>query len=521
MAPTMAPRGTPTAYALLAAQNDFENWALPAHDYAGNRYVRSWEIGPRSVGRLRRAWVFHIPDDTMIETAPIEWNETVYVTSGHDDVYALDAATGTPRWVYQRHLQRFVGIVANRGVAVVDGRVYLGTLDGHLIALDAYSGRLLWDVQGAHDPTNSFYSMAPVAYKNLILIAPSNGDWGGVGYVSAFDAKSGRRVWEWRSIPRPGEPGSETWSGDSAKHGGGSVWGGLTIDPTTETLYVDTGNPQPDLLGSGRTGTNLYTDSIVALDIRGPKPKLKWYYQLIPHDMHDWDPAMAPVLFEGRVGGAERRLVATADKGGNFWVFDATSGKLVHHQLVSQQVGATSAPDAKGTRTCPATNGGVQYNGGAYLPETNAFYVPSIEQCALFLSDGSVKYVPGEMYLGGSVAGTYGETFGWMNAIDVDTGNFKWRRRLPLPAMGGALTLSSGLVFSGMLDGTFDAYDAQSGQVLWQYQTGSAIKAAPSAYALGGKEYIVVGSGKPGDNFADLPGVAGDAAGSMISAFSF
>jgi alcohol dehydrogenase (cytochrome c) len=507
----------PSAANLVALGRDSPNWALPAHEYGGNRYVAS-TITPANVRNLARAWVFRIPGVSMMEAAPLVWEGTLYVSSGRDDVYALDAKTGAPKWSYSYHPTHAVAFEANRGVALLDGRLYLGTVDGHVLALDAATGTVLWNVQGVHDPANSFYAMAPVPYKNLVLIGASNGDWGGAGYVTAFDAKSGRHVWEWQSIPGPGVPGHETWAGDSWKRGGGSVWGGLTLDPATGTLFVDTGNPQPDLLGSVRAGANLYTDSMVALDVSSGAPKLKWYHQFVAHDTHDWDPAMPPVRFTGIVKGVQRRLVAAADKGGDFWVLDASNGQLVEHAVVSTQRGHDTEPTARGTLACPGTNGGVQYNGGSYLPETNAFYVPSIDQCAVFTSSGTATYLAGREYFGGE-ATVQGPSSGWMSAVDLNTGGFLWRKKLALPGLGGALSLSTGLVFSGQLDGDFIAYDAKTGAVLWHFPTGSAIKAPASAYVVDGKPYVAVASGWQGSNF-ELPGVPRPGEGSIVSAFT-
>jgi alcohol dehydrogenase (cytochrome c) len=502
-----------------ADESDPANWPLPAHGYDGNRYVKTTQITPANVAQLKRTWQFKIGDDAMMEAAPIVSNGTIYVTTGHDGVYALDAKTGLQKWSYLYPLSHVIALYANRGVALLNGRLYLGTLDGHVLALDAASGRVLWNVVGVDEPTNSYYAMAPIPYRNLILIGASNGDWGGNGYVSAFDANTGKRVWEWQTIPKPGAPGHETWSGDSWKRGGGAVWGGLAIDPASATLYIDTGNPQPDLIGTNRTGANLFTDSMIALDISGPRsPRLKWYHQFIAHDTHDWDPALPPVRFAATVNGTMRELVAAGDKGGNFWVLDAGNGSLVQHAVVSTQTMQQVEPNAQGEISCPGTNGGVQYNGGAYLPETNAFYLPSMDQCQLFKAAPTATYIAGELYTGGSSA-PVGPSTGWMNAIDVGSGRFLWRRKLPLPGLGGALAFSSGLVFTGQLNGDFEAYNARTGAVLWHFATGAPIKAPPATYVADGKQYIIVASGAPGENFS-VPGVPTTNDGAIISAFA-
>ncbi len=517
--PRVGAQGTwPTNDTFAAAGGDSNNWVLPAHDYTGNRYLQTSQINTRNVSSLKKAWTFKIDDDSPLETAPIAYNGMLFITSAHDNIYALDAKTGVQKWKFS-YAPHVIAFSANRGVALLDGKVFVGTLDGHLIALDANTGAKVWDVVGVHDQSNTFYTMAPVPYKGMLLEGASNGDWGGIGYITAFDAATGKRVWEWNTVPGPGEPGHETWSGDSWKRGGAAVWSGVAIDQATQTLYLDLGNPQPDFLGTVRKGTNLYSNSMVALDISGMQPKLKWYYQFIPHDTHDWDPAMPPVLFTGTVAGAQRQLVASGDKGGNFWVLDATTGQLVHHLAVSTQKGQDTDPNVEGNLACPNTNGGVEYNGGSYMPETNTFYVPSVDECGIWKSNGRATYLAGQFFIGGTFPALSGPNTGWMNAVDISTGQFAWRKKLSLPAVGGALSLGTGVVFTGELDGTFDAYDAKSGNVLWKFATGSPILAPPSAYTVEDKEYIVVASGQPGNQ--TVPEISKtSAAGSMLSAFS-
>ena len=266
---------------------------LPAHNYGANRQVEESEIGPQNVDQMKVAWTFKLPGNDPVEAAPIVcWDGTVYVSSGHDDVFALDAKNGEVKWQYRPNPQQQVGFPRNRGVATYDGMVFIGMIDGHLAALDAKTGREIWNKQTVDEPKTGYYSMAPVPYKGNILIGELNGDWGGIGNVSAFDPKTGDRLWQWQSIPKPGEPGNDTWSGDFWKRGAGAVWNGMAIDAASDTLYLTLGNPSPDLLGKVRQGRNLDTDSMVALDISGSTPKLKWYHQFIANDAHDYDPAM-------------------------------------------------------------------------------------------------------------------------------------------------------------------------------------------------------------------------------------
>ncbi len=514
---------TPSAQEFTNAANDPTNWILPAKSYTGNHYVTAKEIGPENVGKLKLAWKFAVDDPGPMENSPIVYNGTMYVTSAHDHVYALDAATGKLKWEFKDN-PHVISFAANRGIGLLDGNVYLGTLDGHLIALNAETGQKVWDKVAVDDTANAFYTMAPVPYhdpktnKDMLFVGVSNGDWGGDGNMTAYDPKDGSVIWRWETVPGPGEPGHDSWSGDSWKRGGASTWGGVTIDTETQTMYLNLGNPSPDFLATVRKGDNLYSDSMVALDISGAKPKMKWYYQFIPHDTHDWDPPMQPVLFTGKVDKASKKMVATGDKAGNFWILDAETGKLMDHTATVFQHNQDSAPSLKGNYACPNTLGGIEYQGGAFDPATNAFYVPSQNECGFWTATKDAVYIAGQFYLGGNFPKLVGPNTGQMNAIDVDSGTFNWRHHFDLPNYGGALATSTGLLFSGNLGGTENAFDTKTGKLLWSYDTGAFIQAPSEAYEAGGKEFIVVASGAAGN--AEIPELPKGDKGSVISAFT-
>ncbi|HEY3846905.1 MAG TPA: PQQ-binding-like beta-propeller repeat protein [Acetobacteraceae bacterium] len=515
---------TPSPQEFLNAASDTANWILPAKSYSGNHYTNATQISPTNVSGLQRAWTFKVDDSGPMEVSPIVYNGTMYVTSAHDHVYALDAATGKLKWDF-KDAPHVISFAANRGIGLLDGNVYLGTLDGHLIALNAETGQKVWDKVTVDDTANSFYTMAPVPYhdpttnQDMLLVGVSNGDWGGIGNISAYDPKDGHVIWRWETVPGPGQPGHDTWSGDSWKRGGASTWGGVTIDPASHTMYLNLGNPCPDFLGTVREGANLYSNSMVALDISGTTPKLKWYHQFIPHDTHDWDPPMQPVLFSGKVGDDTRLLVATGDKAGNFWILDANTGKLVDKTVTSFQKGVDTPPSVEGNIACPNTLGGIEYQGGAFDPATNAFYVPSQNECGRWTGAKDVVYIAGQFYLGGAFPKLVGPDTGQMNAIDVSTGVFNWRHHFDLPNYGGALVTASGLVFSGNLGGSENAFDAKTGQLLWSFDTGAYIQAPSEAYEANGKEFIVVASGPAGNAvIPELPNATGQQA--IVSAFT-
>jgi alcohol dehydrogenase (cytochrome c) len=515
---------TPSPQEFLNAASDNANWILPAKSYTGNHYTNATQISPNNVSGLQLAWKFMVDDTGPMEVSPIVYNGTMYATSAHDHVYALDAATGKVKWEF-KDSPHVISFAANRGIGLLDGNVYIGTLDGHLIALNAETGQKVWDKVTVDDIANAFYTMAPVPYhdaatnQDMLLLGVSNGDWGGIGNISAYDPKDGHLIWRWVTVPGPGQPGHDTWSGDSWKRGCAATWGGATIDAAAHLLYLNLGNPCPDFLGTVREGDNLYSDSMVALDISGKEPTLKWYHQFIPHDTHDWDPPMQPVLFTGKVGDNPRNLVATGDKAGNFWVLDAATGQLVDHTVAGFQKGVDTAPSVEGNIACPNTLGGIEYQGGAFDPATNAFYVPSQNECGRWTANKEVMYIAGQFYAGGAFPKLVGPNTGQMNAIDVSTGVFNWRHHFDLPNYGGALVTASGLVFSGNLGGNENAFDAKTGKILWSYDTGGYIQAPSEAYEANGKEFVVVASGPAGNaEIPELPNTSGQQA--SISAFT-
>jgi alcohol dehydrogenase (cytochrome c) len=492
---------TPDSKALLNAQADDANWILPGKTYQGNRYTALTQITPHNVGTLGKAWRTNIADDGEQEASPIIYNGVMYISTPHDGVLALDAANGKLVWQAAYNPAYVLSFAANRGVGLADGKLFIATQDCRIVALDASNGKTLWSVPGCRDTSNSFYSMASYVFKDKIIVGTGGGDYGNIGTVSAFSTADGKRLWDWQTIPGPGQPGHETWPGDSWKHGGADVWSGVSIDPATETLFVAPGNPGPDWVLKGREGKNLYTNSLVALDISGDAPKIKWYYQLLQNDTHDADAAMIPVVFDGQIDGQTRKLVAIGDKAGNFAILDRDSGKLLHRLALSNQKGLNNTvPSKKGTKACPNHGGGIEWNGGSYDPKTNSFLVPSTEECAIWkiTSDDKVPYIPGQPFKGGP-SPTRENGTGVLSSVDVSSGKLRWRNALPFPANGGVLITATGIAFTSDLGGNLYAVDADTGHEYWRDNTGSAIVAPISAYSVNGTEYIALVVGKAGN----------------------
>lgn len=491
----------PDANVLLNAQSDSANWPIYGKTYGGNRLTGLTQITPSNVATLKKAWVTAVADDGEEEASPIVWDGVVYLSTAHDNVLALDGTNGKLKWAFGYNPSYELQYAVNRGVAIDNGNVYIVTQDCRLVAVDAATGSQRFNVPACHDTTNTWYSTAAYVYKDKVIVGTSGGDLGGSGLVSAFDANNGNRLWDWHTVAQPGEPGHDTWPGNSWIHGGAAVWAGLSIGQEDDTVYAAPGNPGPNLTLYGRKGKNLYSDSVVALDATGSQPKLKWYYQVLENDTHDADPAMPPVLFDGTVSGTPRKLLATGDKAGDFVILDRTNGKQVYRDVVSQQVNLDQPPTPQGVHACPNHGGGIEWNGGAYSPQTNMFYIPSTNECAVWkiIYTGAVPYIPGQPYSAGPLPKRQPAT-GVITAIDVATGKVAWKDSVPYPAQGGVLVQPNGLIFTSDVSGRIYALDARTGKDLWHDDTGSAIVAPLSAYqGADGNEYLVVIAGEGGN----------------------
>jgi alcohol dehydrogenase (cytochrome c) len=505
----------PASASLLDAAGNSPDWLLAGRGYDNNRYVPS-TITKTNVATLAPAWSTQIADDGEQEAAPIVWHGTMFLSTPHDHVIALDAKTGALRWDSPYAPAAVLDFAVNRGVGIADGKIFIGTQDCHLRALDAATGKKVWDVAGCSTQENNWYSMPAYVYKDMVLVGVAGGDFGGNGAVQAFSVADGSKLWQWDTIPGPGEPGHNTWAGDSWKHGGAALWGGLSVDPKSDTLFITPGNPGPDFSDATRKGANLYADSVVALDISGAAPKLKWYYRIVNGDTHDADPAMPPVLFEGTVHGTARPLLAVGDKAGNFVILDRSTGAVIHRLAIANQLNLDVRPDTSGKLTCPNHGGGAEWLGGAYDSVTNYFVIPVVQECGVFRSYAKQPaWVQGQNFRGGPPTARRNGT-GIVNAVDVSSGKLVWRTPVPYPAQGGALMTTTGLTFTSDLSGNLYALDTKTGKILWKHATGTAIVAPFSTYRLAGTEYLAIEGGQPGNQHTpNLP----PSKGSYVMAF--
>lgn len=501
-----------------------DDWTLPGKTYGFNRYVTLNDITPSNVSALRRAWTTQLADDGEQESSPIVAGGTVYIATPHDNVLALDGQTGAVKWAYAYRPAYVLAYAVNRGVGLAGGKVFIGTQDCRVIALDAASGKQLWNVLGCHGKSgpesteNSWYSMAAYPYDGAVYLGTAGGDFGDIGIVSAFDQSSGKRLWDWHTVPNPGEPNFGSWPGNSWQHGGAAVWAGMAFDPKANMLYVAPGNAGPNLSLVGRKGRDLYSDSLVALKLGSGAPAVAWYYQLLQNDTHDADPAMPPVVFNGRVGNASRALIAVADKDGNFVILDRKNGHVVYRMPVSKQKNILGVPTQFGTFACPNHGGGVEWNGGSYDPRTNYFIIPSTQECALWkvTTTGAVPYIPGQPYSAGPLPKRQNAT-GLVTAINVSNGKVAWQRAFPYPAQGGVTLTSTGVAFTSDAGGTIYALDPRTGRQLWSDDTGSSIVDSISLYRVNGHPYVVTIAGQGGNQHTpNLPPTHG----SQVVAYS-
>jgi alcohol dehydrogenase (cytochrome c) len=479
---------------LVFAAGRSRDWPMHTHDYSGTRFSPLSQITPSNASQMRVVCQYQVGETGNFQTGPIVDRGTMYVTSIYATI-ALDATTCRPKWRFVWTPRAAEVFSNNRGVAVKDGRVVRATSDGYLMTLDAEDGRLLWARHIGDPNKGETFTMAPLVYDNLIVIGPAVSEWAIKGWVAAFRLDTGERVWRFNIVPNPGEPGYETWSQPAGfPVGGGGVWTTPTLDPERELIYVATGNPAPDFPAALRGGANLYTNSVVALNVR--TGKLAWHQQLVPADNHDWDLTHASPLFRATVDGRERKLLGTVGKDGVLRVLDRDSQARTFETPVTTIENITAPITSKGTRACPGLVGGVEWNGPAYHPGLNLLVVPAVDWCYTFYVDEDIRYVPGQSFMGGRSVGDK-QSQGWITAVDAVTGKVRWRYRSSRPVVAAVTATAGGLIFAGELTGDLIALDAASGAVRYRFNTGGPIGGGIISYEVGRRQYVAVASGRP------------------------
>jgi alcohol dehydrogenase (cytochrome c) len=519
-APAAAPvTVTPVTQDMLnKSAGDAKNFLHTNGDYTQQRYHPAKQITKANVGKLRPAWIFQTEVKESMETSPIVVNGVMFITTSFSHVYALNAATGEELWHYKHNMGPITTYCCgpnNRGVAVLDDKVYLATLDAKLVALDAKTGKPVWTVTIADPELGYSETMAPTAVNGKILIGTNGGEYGIRGFVKAYDAKDGKLIWNFDTIP---ENSVGVWAtkdatgrdmhrniaaekevlaknGDPYKTLGGGVWQNPAVDLATKRIYFVVGNPSPDLDGSLRPGDNLYTDSLVAVDL--DTGKYVCHFQYIAHDVWDLDAVSPAVLVDVKdKSGKTIPGVMHAGKTGHVYVHDRKDCSLIRFSdaMVAQE-NMWVLPTPEGARMLPGANGGVEWSPMTVNPTLGLTYAINLHQPMTYHVQ-STPYPGGKLWLGGAFKVIPGEQqSGNITAVDYNTGKIRWQVKTPQPMIGGILATAGGVVFTGEANGRFRAYDAANGKVLWTFNAGAGVNAPPSSYTIGNKQYIVVAAG--------------------------
>ena len=483
------------------------DWPGYNGDPGGNRYTELSQITKANVARLAPQWVFTLQGAGLLQGTPVVVGGIMYMPASNE-CYALDAGTGRQLWHFRLPGEKTGG--TNRGVAVAGDRVFLQTEKAHILALNRFTGEPVWDTEMADWRQSYFATSAPLAVGSLVVAGIGGGEHGTRGFLAAYDQATGKEVWRFWTVPRPGEPKSETWEGKGIEHGGAPTWFTGTYDRELDTIYWPTGNPSAEYYGDDRGGDNLYSDCILALDAK--TGKLKWYYQSTPHDLWDWDATETPVVVDANWQGRPRKLLLHANRNGFFYVFDRNDGKLLlAKQFIDKLTWASGIgadgrpiklpnqePSPKGTLVCPSQDGATNWYSPSFNPATGLFYLQTFEKCSIYSKEEPGAWQPGREYLGGSerTAPDF-KPARILRAIDIGTGKIAWQLPQPGPAdsWAGTLTTATGLVIFGEEGGSLMAADATNGAVLWSFPTNQLWKASPMTYSIDGRQFIAIASG--------------------------
>ena len=494
------------------------DWTSYDGDHSGNRYSKLNQIDKSNVARLAPKWVYCLPDSASLEATPVVMEGILYV-AGFNQCSALDAGSGREIWHYEHPRLRPNGKVqtgVNRGAAVAGDRVFLVSDHAHLLALNRYTGELLWETEMADRKQGYGSTGAPLAAGNLVISGITGGENGARGFLAAYDQATGKEAWRFWTAPKAGEPLAETWKGRTLDHPGSVTWLTGSYDAGSGTLYWPTGNPGSDHNGDQRIGDNLYSCSVVALDIK--TGRLRWYYQFTPHDVWDWDAQEPLLLVDAQWEGKPRKLLLQGNRNGFFYVLDRTNGKLLLAKPLAQKVTWASKigsdgrpvlnpdqePTIKGTRVCPALIGATNWWSASFNPATGYFYVQTLENCNIYTKRAQ-DWEEGRGYLGGSARQSPDDKpKKVLRAINIQTGEFAWElpQSGPGASRGGVLSTAAGLVFFCEDSDAFVAVDAASGKPLWQFQANQIWRASPMTYLFDHKQYVVIASGSNVISFA-------------------
>jgi alcohol dehydrogenase (cytochrome c) len=502
---------------ILKARAEPQNWLTYSGDTFNQRHSLLTQITPANVKDLELKWVWQAQSLEKFEATALAVNGVLYTVQAPNDLVALDGATGRPFWTYSytpaANTRTCCGRV-NRGVAILGTTLFMGTLDAHLIAVDARSGQLIWNTTVADSGDRYSITHAPLVIKDKVLIGTAGGDYGARGFIAAHDAATGKELWRFYTIPGPGEPGNETWSGDSWKTGGGGIWNIGAYDPETNLTFWGTGNPAPDWDGRSRLGDNLYSNSVVALD--ADTGRLKWHYQFTPHDELDYDSTQVPLLADITWQGRPRKVILWANRNGVMYVLDRNTGEFLKGKAyvkVNWMDGFDAkgrphrvpgmVPTREGTLIQPHVHGATNWQPPSFSPNTGWYYQAHFENSATMVVEGefprAARPNARETTMGQQNLQNFynkdGEAYGVIRAYDPATLDPKWEFTLSDITWAGVLTTAADVLFSGGKEGYFLALDARTGALLWKAALGGQVNSGPMSFAVGGKQYVTVAAG--------------------------
>ena len=509
---------------LVRAADEPQNWLMYSGTYSGQRYSPLRQVDAANIKNLEMKWVFQAQSLNSFLATPLVVDGVMYLTQAPNDVIALDARTGRVFWTY--HYNPAPGRLCcrglvNRGLAILGDTLFMATVDAHLLGIDAKTGSVLWKTKVADAKLSYAMTLAPLVVKDKVVVGVAGGEYGIRGFIAAYDARSGREAWRFHTIPGPGEPGHDTWTGDTWEHGGASVWVTGSYDPDLNLTYWGVGNPGPDFNAAQREGDNLYSDSVVALD--GDTGQLKWHFQFTPHDPYDYDSTQVPVLVDANWNGSPRKLMLWGNRNGFFYVLDRTNGRFLLGRPYAK-VNWASGLDANGrpivtvqtpdTPIFPGPLGATNWYSPSYSPRTGLFYLSTWENYATVFAPGeAVVYKEGQNFTGGNLQPAPGDApmpgmqrgpintwhegaaRGIVKALDPRTGTEKWAFSMHDVTTSGILTTASDLLFVGGREGFFQALDARSGALLWKASLGGEMSAGPMTYAIDGKQFVAIAAG--------------------------
>lgn len=507
-----APRVT---YELLRRAADSpENWTTYSGQYSGQRFSRLDQLNASNVKDLRVKWIRQFPTKIPIETTPLVVDGVMYATLPRNEVVALDAETGLRYWHYRYPLSDQLSVccgLVNRGLGILGETLYMGTLDAHLVALDARSGRERWSVEVFDNTKGYAITGAPLIVKDMVITGVAGGEYGIRGFIDAYDARTGERRWRTYTIPGPGEPGHDTWEGDSWKIGGSPTWLTGAYDPDLNLLYWGVGNPGPDWNGEVRKGDNLYSDCALALD--ADTGEIVWHFQFTPHDVHDWDACQIPVLADLEYRGRQRKLILWANRNAFYYVLDRQTGEFLSGISFAKQTWAKSLdkkgrpirmpntfPTKEGTVVYPDAGGPANWWSPTYSPLTELYYQMAFDGAGTYYL-GEAEHDPGKLFLGGIGTSNEFEEYpdpsyiSAVRALDARSGQLKWEYRVRPKSTSGLLSTAGNLVFGGTAKGGFFALNATTGEELWRLTIGGRVHAAPMTYLADGRQQVTIAAG--------------------------